>query len=532
MEENLKKIKLLIRYELTNLKRSPLIWIILILYIFAVEQDISSMNLGGRFWLTSFGFIELSWFPLNMIMIPILLVNSNISSTSNDIFETMDLSYFQKKMGKILSLVIFNGVILIINLIVFIVIAAICKVSFGYFLYEFLGYFLNNFIFFFACIAIGLFVGEIICKYLSEMVGFIAVIILFLLVCNFYKEYNNIIPLIGLKMLSYSFDVITYDKEYFYHNVLWIIISFALIFTPYIIKNIKKVKVIIPAVAACFCLFIVGIYLSYNVFLYSTKFYDITIKEKVQYTDDLDNMVTYYAKQDCGYHVDKYDMNMSIGDKIKNHCEMDVIIDKNPTKTLEFGLYEYLKISKVEVDGLAVEFQRTNHSFKVKLSKNYNEGEIVKVNLQYEGRINTNWWNGEEFFHARSNSIFLADVFEWYPKLNDGKINKYNVNLQYDGKYKIYSNIHSENKDNQYKLTGEDKELFLISNRMIERKYKGYIMVGNEEFVKDDRNCDETIAEINSDGGVKPSKIIFGLTIPGKNEIQSYDNKVILCGAR
>ena len=67
------RVKGLIRYELTNIRRGILIWVAIALFAFAAEQNVSSMFRGGFSYLSLAGFIATSWLPLNFIMIPTMI---------------------------------------------------------------------------------------------------------------------------------------------------------------------------------------------------------------------------------------------------------------------------------------------------------------------------------------------------------------------------------------------------------------------------------------------------------------------------
>jgi hypothetical protein len=220
----LRKINALVKYEITNLKRGKLIWVIAALYIFGFQQVMSSMHLGGRLYLSVVQLINVSWLPLNLIMVPILLLCMNIGQSHNDIFKVIDVSDREIRLSKIATLSIIQGFVLLTNIIIFVILSIICKVSIGYFLYQSIGYIINTIVFLLVCSSVGLFIGEIICSYLGEVVGFITVILVFLILCNFYKTSNIIVPVINIRTIPGVFDVISYDKSYLYHNIFWLLI--------------------------------------------------------------------------------------------------------------------------------------------------------------------------------------------------------------------------------------------------------------------------------------------------------------------
>lgn len=518
------------KYELIYLKRSPLIWVIGILYLSGIEQVISSMYLGDTLTLSLVGFVKASWLPLNFIMIPILLISMLIGESNNEVFEAADISPSEIIISKSLTLAILGGVILGVNILIFLIIALVSKVTLGYLIYQFVGYFINTFILLVVCSSLGLLLGRVINKHFGAVTGFISAILFFIMLCNFYKTFNFIVPLFNIRIISNSFDVISYDKSYYYHNVLWAIITVIMLSVPFILNGRAKVKGknILIWVSTYLVLFSVGIFLISNIFLMKPTFYGIQTKDKVLSGEEPGILSTYFSNEKCGYYVDKYKMNVNIDNEFKNNCEMDIVVNGASINTLEFGLYEKLNISDLEINGEKLDYSRTSKSFKVSLPKEYKNGETIKVKIQYSGYINTVWLQGQQFFHVRNNSIFLADVFEWYPKLNDNNIKDYNVNIKYNGVNKIYSNLNNENKNGEYLFTGQSKEMFLVSNRMIERQYKDYLFVGNEEEVNNDIQCDGIIESIKKNKADEIKKIILVPLIPGKsNKSDDYKNAVL-----
>jgi len=81
-----------------------------------------------------------SWLPLNLLMVPILLLSMRIGQSHNDIFKITDISDKEVILSKIATMFIIKGVILFFNIILLVALGLICKVSIGYFLYQSIGY--------------------------------------------------------------------------------------------------------------------------------------------------------------------------------------------------------------------------------------------------------------------------------------------------------------------------------------------------------------------------------------------------------
>lgn len=530
----LTKINALVKYEMINLRRGKLVWIIAVLYIFGLQQVISNMFSYGNTFLSLRGLIENSWLPLNLIMIPLLLLNMNIGESENDIFKTLDMSSAKIFISKVVTSSIIGLAILFANVIVAVSISLLCKVSMSYFTALISGYIANTLIFLITISAIGLFAGQIVTKYLGEVFTCILLLITFIVLSNFYKTFNLILPLIGIRCITSSIDVIIYDKCYLYHNLFWILITAVLfMFTYYSTRNEgKSLKAYFFSIAVSMVLVSSCVYLGIVINEIKPDFYDIVSRKEVKdsnYSGDS----TFFSDDNVGFTVDEYTMDINIDNGLENTCDMKLNITNDKISSLKLGLYKGLNISKVLVDGKPMEFKRTNNNFEAILERKYSKGESIEMQVVYSGMINTNWVQGRELFYVRNNGIFLADVFEWYPKLNDSIVKDYTVKIKYNFNNKIYSNIEETISGDEYTFKGQDREIFLISSPLIkERTYGDHLIIGNEELVNNDKLCNDVIMDIanNNEETKNIKKLIYTPLIPGISNMDQNYIKAYLFG--
>lgn len=521
----LRKINALVRYEIVNIRRGLLIWIITILCAFGVQQAINSMFTFGQHSLSLVGLIKISWVPINFIMVPLLLLSLKVGKSENEIFNSIDLSPKEIILSKLAVISIIDAIILAATIILTIIVGVICKVSTGYFIYQSMGYIINTALTLMVCNLLGLFLGQVISKKFGDIIGFVAVIALFVILCNFYKLSNVIVPLFNIRTFSGGFDVISYDKSYVFHIIFWMLFSFVLFITPYMYKyrKSKSIRVVIIESSAIILALIICTGLVVNINSMKPKLYEIGPRR--DYEPGKNKFDTYLSNSDCGYYIDKYDMILKLDNKLKNDCSMEIRVNKNGINTVELGLYEKLNIVNIESQGKKLDFSRTKNSFIVKLPSEFSSGDIINLKVTYEGKINTKWKQGEELFFLRNNMLFLADVFEWYPKLNDSLEKEYKLSIVYNGKNKLYSNLDEENNYGVYNFSGKDKEIFLVSGNLAERNYKGYLVIGNEEYVNSNEKCDRLIDDIKRKDLTNVKKAIFSPFIPGGTKMEKYYDK-------
>lgn len=520
----LKKVNALIKYEMINLRRGILIWSIIALYIFGYQQVISSMFSNGNSFLSLQGLTGNSWLPLNFIMIPFLLLNMKIGESENDIFKTLDITPAKIFLSKIITSFIVGLIIFIANFIIMVVISLLCKVSMAYFITLLKGHVVNTVMFLITTSALGLFAGQVISKHLGNVLTFILLLILFVFLCNFYKTSNLIFPLISIKSFASSIDVIIYDKIYLYHNLFWILIIFiSYIFIYYGIKKQEKtLRAYILPISLSIIVVIACTYMGIIINTMKPDYYDIASRADIEYSNYNSDDATFFCNDNVGFTIVKYNMNINIDNILENTCNMNISVNDDKVSSLELGLYRELNISELLIDGKSVDFSRTNNSFKVILEREYTKGEIINMKVVYNGMINTKWLQGRGLFYARNNGIFLGDVFEWYPKLNDSNEKDYTIKIKYNSNNKIYSNMEESISGNEYIFQGRDREIFLISSPLIkERIYQDYLIIGNEELVNNDKMCN-TIIDImgnNTDNRRNITKLVFAPFIPGESKM-------------
>lgn len=524
------KIKSLIKYELLDLKRSPLFWVMGILYIFGIQQVIGNMTSRGGSYLTLIGFQKDSWLPLNLLMIPILFIGIKIGKNENDIFKSMDISFKEFLVSKLLIISLINFIIFFISIVIFTVISLLSKVSLQYFIRNSIFYITNTIILLLMCSSLGLFIGSFISKHVGDVISYILAVGSFVLLSNFYKEPIGLFPLINCNVLTSVFYVNTYEKSYLYHNVFWALMAVNFIVL-IVIKGVWKKKTLkILSVAVFSISILICAYCFSNVISVKTTYYDIYSKRDAGFYNKKNSISTFFSNDDCGYYVDKYSMDISIDNKINNVCNMQVVINKDNVNLLEFGLYNKLNISEIQVNGKKTDFKRTINSFIVEFPKAYKSGDIVDVEVAYQGEVNTIWDQSIKMFYVSDNRVFLGDVFEWYPKLNDSLQKTYDMKIKYDGKNKIYSNLDGTSQEKNYKFSGKDKEILLISGDLQEVKYKDITIIGNEEYVNNSEYCDIMINRMEKELGGKGDKIILGTFIPGGKKMKENYEKVYYYG--
>lgn len=489
----LKKSISIFKYEFINLKRSKIFWISIVLYLIGYQQVFSAFIRHFNLYGGLVSLIRLSWLPMNFIMIPLLIIASEIGRDRVEVFETLDIKPAEKMLGKAISVLTMAGIFLTINFLVTGGMAIVVKASLPYFLYLMTGHAVNSIITLLALCFTGLLIGESLGHINSGILRFLVILVFFIMICSFYKISSTLLTLYNTPIFGSSFNFFRFDEYFIYHKLFWLATTGAAALGIYVIEYKISYKRISLAPVAVIVLFLAAAVLSFSKGgEYKPVYYEV-IPNTSATTDSLRKTPyeVYQAKQNPGYKVSSYYMDMNLSRRFSNKCSMAIFITEDGVKDLTFGLYGKLSIKNVFLAEKPVAFKRDNVSFTVNLPQEMKKGDIVGLNVNYEGVINTVWQQGSTLFFSDNKASFLAETFEWYPKLNDGIEKDYNIRLKHDNK--IYSNLNISKSSEYYKLAGRDKEIFILSGNIAEKNYNGFKLVGNEEYFKEESQCENAI---------------------------------------
>lgn len=485
----MRKTKALIRYNFLNLHRIFIIIIMMILFLFGIQQQLWSSRISGAFHLNLITFLKTSWLPINLIYIPILIINEIISSSDQEIFHVLNISKKERFLGKFFTSAVINLAIIIINVLILVVVAIIAKAPLKYSLYLISIFLLNIFTGLFCCSAIGLLIGETISKFRYRVLSYVLIILFFLGTNNFFKEPNILTPIMKFDPLSSTFELFSLDKLTLYHFILWNLIGLLAMYLIYNIKDLQflkfrnKIMLCFLVVAIFSCLFVGSKYNPDRYFILK---------------DNINENYEKESKLSEGFTIESYNMKLKLKDRISNDCNMEIIINNKNLNKLTLSLYHTLKVSSINVNEKEVEFSSKDDTLTILLGEQYKEGEKIKVSIKYSGIINTVDKQGSKRFFVNNHSLFLADYFPWYPKSEwMGNTKKYEVKIE-DNNGKVYSSLNE--KDNGT-FEGEGKEMFLVKNILLSnRLYKGIELVGKAEEIKTDVQCEKIMNAVNRMG--------------------------------
>lgn len=473
--------------------------------------------------------IRLSWLPMNFIMIPLLIIASEVGRSRVEVFETLDIKPVEKMLGKVITVLTMAGIFLIINLLITTGMAYITRASLSYFLYLMIGHAVNSIVTLLVLCFAGLFIGESLGHMISGILRFLVIVVFFLITCSFYKTNSSLLTLYNTPIFGSDFNFFRYDEYFIYHKLLWLSAIGAAALGIYFIEyktSYKRISVIHGAVMV---LFLAAAVLSFaNGSVYKPVYYEIvpnTTVSRDSFTKP--TYKVYQAKQNPGYKVNTYDMDIDLSRKFSSKCTMDITITEDGVKDLTFGLYGKLSIKGIYLNDKLIDFKRDNVKFTVSLPQEVKKGETVKLSVNYGGVINTVWQQGSTLFFSDNNASFLAETFEWYPKLNDGVEKDYSISVKHYNK--IYSNLNISKTDDNYMLTGRDKEVFILSGKITEKNYKGFTLIGNEEYFKEEKQCDNAVEIASKTSEIFPkgkehnfNTIIYAPFIPSNGRILTY----------
>lgn len=475
----MRKTKAIIKYEFLNLHKNFILIIMLLLFLFGLQQQLWTARISGEFRLNLITFLKTFWLPVNLIYIPILIINELIGSSNQEIFEVLNISKKERFLGMFFTSAIINLVIIAVNTAIVAGVAIIGKAPFKYSLYLISMYLLNIITGLFCYSSVGLLIGETISKLRSRIFSYLLMILFFLVTNNFYREPNMLTPIMKVDTIPSTFELFSLDKLTIYHFILWNLITLLILYLLYNIKELQSLR-LRNKIILCFLAFAI-----FTSFFLGSKY------NPEKYWIEKDNINENYEKQSAlndGFTIESYNMKLKLQDIVSNDCHMDIVVNKGELDKLDLSLFHTLNPSSIKVNEKEVKFSTKRDTLTILLSKKYKEGEKIKVSIKYSGVINTVDEQGKKRFFVNNHSLFLADYFPWYPKPEFmGNIKKYEIKIE-NNYGEIYSNL---NEKNNGTFEGKGKELFLVKNRLFSKHlYKGIEFVGNAEQIGTDDQCE------------------------------------------
>lgn len=537
----MEKAKVLAKYELLNLVRSKLFWIMAVLYFLGFFQFKNIMFEDGVWKGGLIFYLKFSWLPLNFMMFPLLLIGYRIGKSKSEIIEVLDISAKERILGKCIPMIIISLVIFLVSLIVAGIVAIVSKVSLEYFLYLFGIYIISVAIFLMVVCAIGMSFGILLEGEGLDVLGFIGLIFIFAVLTSFGKGGSGLLPLFLIPSIGSTFKIREYDMKFWVEVLFWLSNFSLLAF--FIIKKVGNIKVKkFNSIVITACLVLLSVCLGKESLSLEYPYY--AINRKKDPVEGFENIyeTTYYADTNIGYYVSKYNMNIIFDNYINNKCTMDITITNDNINNIDLGLFYKFDVTDVKVNGKHSKYERIDNKVIVDLEEAVNKGEKLNIEMFYEGNPDVKWLDDIDMFFVNKNSVFLGDVYEWYPKLNDDVEKEYEINVSYKGKNKLYSNLDMESEG---KYVGSSQEIYFLSGNISEKEYKGYTFIGNEENFSTIDDCENGIKELNFKvnppeelkkymkplkDGSKVNKIIYVPFMPGANENISYNNSILIEG--
>lgn len=512
------KIIELIRYELIEIYRRRILLITGVLFLFGLQQVLWAGKAGGNFNLGLVTFLKSYWLPINLIYIPLLIIFLDIGSSDTELFKVMNISPIERLLSKVGTSLILILPIIFLSFIIFLTIGIICKVPFGYFLDQIVPSLINCTLVLISIMALGLFIGRV-CK--INFIRYILIILVFFLINNFYKNPNILAPFYYIDMISSTFEMLPIDMIYGSHIIILILFILLMLTLLYIVEK-GGLKGLINKKALLITTSIIGIiiFIIVNGSKYSPSEYIINADEvNLQYDDK--------EKNNDGFKILSYDMNIDIKNNFENNCFMKIELDDKNISKIPLKLYEKLEVKDIIINNEKAQFNRE----KDELILLNNSGEkVLNINIKYEGIINTVDGQGSKKYFSKSEGAYLADYFEWYPKSNfKGYEKEYKLKVNSNSSKKIYSNLSlDENKE----FKGKDKEIFLVMGNIEERTYNDYTFIGNIELIDSIEKVNSLFDVISNDKGnlEEKNKVILTPTTNRQYLIRDIYKDYILIG--
>ncbi|MGL5149546.1 MAG: hypothetical protein ACRC7N_03105 [Clostridium sp.] len=387
----------------------------------------------------------------------IMYISINIGLINKDVFKPLLKKWWVEPFANIL---VISKVIIVINILFF---GASLYVYFneGISLEYYLNGLIGNTLIFNLGLILFMIIGLIISKYSKKVFGYIiSIILIYVLNQNYFQNSTTNLPDFNeytfKELMSHFYSLpaykmningklsalINYDDFFFYHCLFFIIVIIATGIIYFALNNDynkKKIILTISIFGAILIYFNMG--LQYDT--YSKKY---------------SNKSSKFIVQEQGLKVNKYIMDLELGDKINNSCTISGIIEREQEIVI-FALDKGLKVEEVIINNKKVNFENKDNIVKVNVEGITGE---VDFKIEYSGEINYRDNYDMVQYFSRDEDSFLTDNIAWYPMVKGENEKEYEIRVKTQND--IFMSIEEvSNSDNYSTFKGKTNGLLLVS---------------------------------------------------------------------
>lgn len=268
-------------------------------------------------------------------------------------------------------------------------------------------------------------------------------------------QYN---PYVGMNYL-YGFEI--ESKRYMHH----VVILFVILALYFIAVKFKKYETAKFKKSASKALIIVTLLIGINTIIYLKPTFVYKSGTTDNYGKDVQDYL-YYTTNTKEYNtieyntIDSYKIKKVKGKiDLRNHFSFsgDIILDiMEPTDEIVMTLYHGFKIDNILLDEEECEWEQERDVFTIKLDREYDENSTIQLSIDYKGM-------SSQYFFAGEKATLLPNYYAFLPYPGDNNvmaiINEHlnviplvhNSDIDYEievlSKRKIYSNLDSVDED-------------------------------------------------------------------------------------
>ncbi|WP_040330295.1 hypothetical protein [Clostridium ihumii] len=200
------------------------------------------------------------------------------------------------------------------------------------------------------------------------------------------------------------------------------------------------------------------------------------------------------------YDVENYKMNLSLKNKLKNTCKIELNI-KETDKEIKFLLDDSFKISSVQIGSKHALFLHEKDILYIKLPENI--PNKIDITIKYEGNIFVlDEMNHNIFYTSYTSNNLPCKAFYWYPSIQDDEEVEFEVGVCSSSK--LFSNLDiikkSQKKYFYYLFKGKSKGVNIFSGnyKLIKKDNIEYILPKGYSDENFDLIFDSFVADIEN----------------------------------
>lgn len=201
------------------------------------------------------------------------------------------------------------------------------------------------------------------------------------------------------------------------------------------------------------------------------------------------------ATGDEKFEINKYNMDISLGNEFTNKCTIDMKILEDDLGSIDLLFYEKSKVKTLEINGQEVDYTQDSSRIYIDTSNlGFKKLEEVNLEIEYSSYIYT-FMDVFEYHYVNNSGAYLDYIVAWYPMIHNDSNKQYEISVKTKNTV-MFSNLDVENTTNGYNLSGTSTNIIILSgdDKIVSKEKDGTIYYSSDIRLNIDENFENMVS--------------------------------------